>query len=107
MNLECGRMQEKGCYSKYRNVKSSAVQKGRNHIFLIELVPGGKREGVNTAKLAIRSVLDQVFDRTHRFRLRRLSQSTEQSVGFDGKLHYTIGLITVAVTLWRGKTESK
>ena len=63
------------------------MQKSRNYIFFIELVPGGKGEGVDTAKLAIRRVLDQLFDRTHRFRLRRFSQSIEERVGFAGKFH--------------------
>jgi hypothetical protein len=71
------------------------VQKSRNHIFLVELVAGGKGEGVDTAKLAVRPVLDELFDRTHWFRLCRFSQSSEESVGFDGTFHGNNGLITV------------
>jgi hypothetical protein len=53
------------------------VQKSGKHIILIELVPGGKGEGVDAAKLAVRCVVDDLFDCTHRFRLCRLPQSTE------------------------------
>jgi len=70
-------------------------------------VLGGKGEGVDTAKVAVRPVLDELFDGTHRFWLRRLSQSIEESVGFAGKFHGTVELITVTVTLSLGKTESK
>ncbi len=56
---------------------------------------GGKGQGVDAAKLAVRPVLDEFFDRAHRFRLCRLTQSIEQRVGFAGKIHDTIGLITV------------
>jgi hypothetical protein len=49
------------------------VQKSPNHIALIELVLGGKGEGVDTAKLAVRPSVDEPFDRTNRFRLCRLS----------------------------------
>jgi hypothetical protein len=89
------------------NAESRAVQKSRNYILLIELVLGGKGEGVDTAKLAVGPVLDELFDRTHRFRLRRLSQRIEESVGFAGTFHGTFGSITGTATLWRGKTESK
>jgi hypothetical protein len=67
--------------------ESRAVQESANHIVLIEPVPGGKGEGVDTAKLAIRRVVDELFDRTHRFRLRRLSQSTKEILSFGGKFH--------------------
>ena len=73
------------------------MEKSRNYILLVELVLGGEREGVNTAKLAVRPVLDELFDGTHRFWLRRLSQSIEESVGFAGKFHGTVGLVTVTV----------
>ena len=63
------------------------MQKSPNHIVLIEPVPGSKGEGVDTAKLAIRRVLDELFDRTHRFRLRGFSQSIEEILGFGGKFH--------------------
>src|SRR5881275_516477 len=66
-----------------------------------------KGEGVDTAKVAVRPVLDELFDGTHRFWLRRLSQGIEESVGFAGKFHGTVELITVTVTLSLGKTESK
>ena len=82
------------------------MQKSRNYIVLIEVVLGGKSEGIDTAKLPVRPVLDELFDRTHRFRLRGLSQSIEESVSFAGKFHCTIGLITVAVTLWLGKRKA-
>src|SRR6185312_7548146 len=39
------------------------------------------------AKLAIRRVLDELFDRTHRFQLGRVSQSTEEILSFGGKFH--------------------
>jgi hypothetical protein len=67
------------------------VQESPNRIVLIESVPGGKGEGVDTAKLAIRRALDELFDRTHRFRLGRLSQSTEEILSFGGKFHDTFG----------------
>jgi hypothetical protein len=70
-------------------------------------VLGGKGERVDAAKLAVRSVLDDLFNRTHRFRLCRLSQSIEQSVGFTAKFHGTFGSIAVTPTLWLRKTESK
>src|SRR5436190_682292 len=77
------------------NAESRAVQKSRNYILLVEFVLGGKGEDVDTRKLAVRSVLDELFDGTHRFRFRRFSQSLEESVGFDGKFHGTIGLLSV------------
>ena len=80
------------------------MQKSRNYILLIELVLGGKGEGVDTAKLAVGPVLDELFDRTHRFRLRRLSQTIEECVGFDGTFHGTLESITV--TLWLGKQKA-
>ncbi len=83
------------------------MQQSCNYILLIEFLLGGKGEGVDTAKLAVGSVLDELFDGTHRFRLRRLSQSIEESVSFAGKFHCTFGLITVTATLWLRKTESK
>ena len=70
------------------------MQKSRKHIILIEPVPGGKGEGVDPAKLAVRRVVDELFDCTHRFRLCRLPQSTEEILGFAGKFHGTIGLTT-------------
>ena len=33
------------------------MQKSRKYIFLIELVPGGKGEGVDTAEITVRAVL--------------------------------------------------
>ena len=73
------------------------MQKGRNHILLIELVPGGKGESVDAAKLAVRPVVYELFDRARRLRLRRLSQSSEEAFGFSGKFHGTVGLVTVTV----------
>jgi hypothetical protein len=90
------------------NAESRTVQKSCNHIFFIESMPGGKGESVNTAKIAVRAVPDELFDRTHRFRFRRLSQSIEESVGFAAKFHGNGKLIppdTLAV--WLGKTKSK
>ena len=54
------------------------MQKSRNHIILIEPVPGGKGEGVDPAKVAVRRAPDELFDRAHRLRLCRLSQSLEE-----------------------------
>jgi len=70
-------------------------------------VLGGKGEGVDTAEITVRRILDELFDRAYRLRLRRLSQNSEQVSGFAGKFHVTIKLITVAVTVCLGKTESK
>ena len=70
------------------------MQESSNHIVLIETAPGRKGEDVDTAKLAIRRVLDELFDRTHRFRLRRLSQSTEEILSFGGKFHALADLTT-------------
>src|SRR5262249_10456228 len=81
-------------------------ERGYNALF-VKLVLGGKGEGIDAAKLAVRSVLDQLLNRAHRFRLRRLSQNSEEGFGFARKFHDTIGLITVAVTLLLGKRESK
>src|SRR5206468_3040938 len=89
------------------NAESRAVQKSRNYIFLIELVLGGKGEGVDTAEITVRPILDELFDRAYRLRLRRLSQNSEEVFGFAGRFHVTIRLITVAVTVCLGKTESK
>lgn len=61
---------------------------------------GGKGKGVDAAKVAVRPVLDDFFDRTHRFRLSRLSQATQERVGFSGTFHGTFGLITLAAALW-------
>ena len=69
------------------NAESRAVQKSRKHIILIEPVPGGKGEGVDAAKLAVRRVVDELFDCTHRFRLCRLPQSTEEILSVGGKFH--------------------
>src|SRR6266487_798034 len=68
---------------------------------------GGKREGVDAAKLTVWCILDELFDRVHRLRLRRLSQNSEEGFGFARKFHDIIGLITVAVTVWLRKTENK
>src|SRR5205814_8782680 len=83
------------------------MQKSRKYIFLIELVPGGKGEGVDTAEITVRRILDELFDRAYRPRLGRSSQNSEEVFGFAGKFHVTIRLITVAVTVCLGKTESK
>src|SRR5207248_3105240 len=56
-----------------------------------------KSDGVDTAKITVRSVLDELFDRAYRLRLRRFSQSIEESVGFTGKFHVAIRLITVVL----------
>src|SRR5207244_11025049 len=61
------------------NAESRAVQKSRNHIFLIELVPGGKGEGVDTAEITVRRILDKLFDRAYRLRFRRLSQDRKST----------------------------
>jgi hypothetical protein len=45
------------------------VQKSRDDILFIELVPGGKGEGIDTTKVAVRPVLNQFFDRAYSFRL--------------------------------------
>ena len=71
------------------------MQKSRNYIFLIELVPGGKGERVDAAEITVRRILDELFDGAYRFRLRRLSQNSEEVFGFAGKFHVTIRLITV------------
>jgi hypothetical protein len=75
------------------------VKEGSNHILLIELMLGGEREGVDAAKLTVWCVLDEFFDRAHRLRLRRLSQNSEDALGFVGNFHGIIGLITAAVTM--------
>ena len=83
------------------------MQKSRNYIFLIELVPGGKGEGVDTAEITVRRILDELFDRAYRFRLRRLSQNSEKVFGFGGKFHVTIRSITRGSYRVPRKTESK
>ena len=88
------------------NAESRAVQKSRNYIFLIELVPGGKGERVDTAEITVRAVVDELFDRAYRLWLRRFSQSIQESVGFTGKFHVTIRLITLAVTVCLGKRKA-
>jgi len=60
-------------------------------------VPDGKGECVDTAEITVRPVLDELFDRAYRLRLRRFSQNSEEVFGFAGKFHVTIRLITVAV----------
>src|SRR4030095_7156172 len=42
--------------------ESRAVKKSRQHIILIEPVPGGKGESIDAAKLAVRRVVDELFD---------------------------------------------
>src|SRR5947199_9779879 len=88
------------------NAESRAVQKSRKYIFLIELVLGGKGDGVDTAEITVRRILDELFDRAYRLRLRRLSQNSEKVFGFAGKFHVTIRLITVAVTVCLGKRKA-
>ena len=83
------------------------MQKSRNHIVLIELVPGSKGEGVDTAEITVRRILDELLDRAYRLRLRRSPQNNEEVFGFAGKSHVTIKWIAVAVTVCVGKTESK
>ena len=73
------------------------MQKSRKYILLVELVLGGKGEGVDTAEITVWPFLDELFDRAYRLRLRRLSQNNEEVFGLAGKFHVTIGLITVAV----------
>jgi len=63
------------------------MQKSPNYIILIEAMAGSKDDSINPAKLAVRRLLDQLFDRAHRFRFCRLSQRTEEILGFDGKFH--------------------
>jgi len=82
------------------------MQKSRNHIFLVKLVPGGKGEDVDTTKFAIRRIPDEFLNGIYRFRLCRLSQSIEESVSFVGTLHGTFGLITIALTLGPQTRES-
>jgi hypothetical protein len=63
---------------------------------------------VTTRQVAkMERILDELFDSAYRPRLRRLSQNSEEVFGFAGKFHVTIRVITVAVTVWLGKTESK
>jgi hypothetical protein len=88
------------------NAESRAVQKSRKHIFLIELVPGCKSEGVDTAEITVRAVVDELFDRAYRLWLRGLSQNSEEIFGFAGKFHVTNRLIAVAVTVCIGKRKA-
>jgi len=81
------------------NAESRAVQESSDHVILIELVLGGKREGIDSAKLTVRCVLDELFDRAHWLRLRRLSQKSEETFGFSGKFHGIMVLITAALTM--------
>jgi hypothetical protein len=81
------------------------VQKGRNHIVLTELMLGGKSEDIDTAKLAVWPVLDEFFDCTHRFWLRRLSQSVEESVGLARTFHGIIGLM-ILLSCGQGKWKA-
>jgi len=63
------------------------MQKSRYDIVLVKLVPGGKGEGVDTAEFAVRSILDNLLDGTDRFRLRRLSESTEKILSYGRMFH--------------------
>src|SRR5438477_5959534 len=83
------------------------MQKSRNYILLVEFVPGGKGEGVDTAEITVRRFIDELLDRAYRLRLRRLPQNSKEVFGFARKFHVTIRLITVAVTVCLTKTESK
>jgi len=83
------------------------VQKSGDHVLLIQFMLGGEREGIDAAKLMIRRVLNEFFDRAHRLRLRRLSQNTEERFGLSGKFHGITGLITAEVTVRPGKLEYK
>src|SRR5438067_2074287 len=80
----------------FRTVKESC-----NHLVLIELMLGGESEGVDTTKLAVWRVLDKLFDRVHRFRLCRLSES-EERVGLAWTFHGTFESITIAVVVATG-----
>ena len=73
------------------------MQKSSDHILFIELMLGGERRGIDAAKLTIWRVLDEFFDRADQLRLRRLSQNSEEALGFVGNFHGIIGLITAAV----------
>src|SRR5438034_9161541 len=68
---------------------------------------GGKREGVDAAKLTVWCILDELFDRVHRLRLRRLSQNSEEGFGFARKFHGIIGLITRSSYHVTGRAEHK
>jgi hypothetical protein len=89
------------------NAESRGVQKSSDHILFIQSMLGGERKGIDAAKLTVRSVPDEFFDRTHRFRLCRLSQGIEQSVGFTANFHGTFGSIAVNSYPVAKKTESK
>ena len=75
------------------------MEKSSDHILLIELMLGGEREGIDAAKLTVRCVLDELFDRAHRLRLCRLSQNTEEGFDFVGNFHGMIGLTIAGVTM--------
>src|SRR5947207_11790130 len=89
------------------NAESRAVQESRKHIILIEPVPGGKGKGVDAAKLAVRRVLDQLFNRTHRFRLCRLPQSTEVILSFGRKFHGLAIDDRNTATVWLAKRKAR
>lgn len=74
------------------------MQKSRNHILLIEPVLGGKSEDIDTAKLPVWLVLDELFNCSHGFRLRRLSQSIEESIGLARTFH---GIIALMICTYR------
>src|SRR3954452_25586814 len=82
------------------------MKKCSNYIFLVEFMPGGKGEDVDTAEIAVRSIFNELLDRTYRLRLCRLPQNSKEVFGFAGKSHVTIRLITVAVTVFVGKRKA-
>ena len=78
------------------------MKKSRNDVVLIELMPGGKGESVDTTKLPIWRVLDELFDCTDRVRLRGSSQSVEESVGLARESHGKIGLMILHLSCGEG-----
>ena len=80
------------------------MQKSRNYILLIELVLGGKGEGVDAAKLAVRPVSDELFDCAYRLRL--FSQSIEKAVSFAGNFHGSRSVTQYRVARKNGKQKT-
>jgi hypothetical protein len=66
------------------------MQESGNDILLTKFVFGGKGKGVDAAKLAVRRVLDELFDRVCHLRFCRFSQDGEGHLGFAGEFHGTI-----------------
>src|SRR4029079_4388566 len=87
--------------------ESRAVHKRRKDIIFIEPAPGGKGEGIDAAKLAIRRVVDELFDCSHWFRLCRLPQSIEEILSVVGKFHGLADWLLQHSYRVTRKTESK